>query len=169
MPFSASDETASRPTAPGTGPHDGTRRNTGRGRVFGRRAHVAHVHASLGPHPGCQPRPPDGARWPRCDAPELELPSLVGSLEPDPDTMVRVTVDLAEWPDTPYTVMAPDRVIAVEPSGPRGETHAISLDCGSVGRWLLLVVPPDEPAGTAARLPAAAADPENPPHPSASR
>ncbi|MFF3916016.1 hypothetical protein ACFYZB_21475 [Streptomyces sp. NPDC001852] len=23
--------------------------------------------------------PPDGARWPRCDAPELELPSLAGA------------------------------------------------------------------------------------------
>jgi hypothetical protein len=58
--------------------------------------------------------------------------------------------------------MAPGRVIAVEPAGPGGETHVISLDCGSVGRWVLLVVPPDEPAGTAARLLAAAADPENP-------
>ncbi|MFE9492924.1 DUF5994 family protein [Streptomyces collinus] len=106
--------------------------------------------------------PLDGAWWPRCDALELELPSLVGSLEPDPDTTVRVTVDPAEWPGTPSTVMAPGRVIAVEPTGPGGERHAISLDCGSVGRWVLLVVPPEEPAGTAARLLAAAADPENP-------
>lgn len=106
--------------------------------------------------------PLDGAWWPRCDALELELPSLVGSLEPDPGTAVRVTVNTAEWPDTPRTVMAPGRVIAVEPAGPGCEPHAISLDCGSVGRWVLLVVPPDEPAGTAARLLAAAADPENP-------
>ncbi|MET8807836.1 DUF5994 family protein [Streptomyces sp. NPDC004546] len=106
--------------------------------------------------------PLDGAWWPHCDALELELPSLVGSLEPDPDTTVRVTVDPAEWSDTPRTVMAPGRVIAVESAGPGGETHVISLDCGSVGRWVLLVVPPDEPAGTAARLLAAAADPENP-------
>lgn len=106
--------------------------------------------------------PLDGAWWPRCDALEIELPSLVGSLEPDPGTAVRVTVNTAEWPDTPRTVMAPGRVIAVEPAGPGCEPHAISLDCGSVGRWVLLVVPPDEPAGTAARLLAAAADPENP-------
>ncbi|MFE1754633.1 DUF5994 family protein [Streptomyces anandii] len=106
--------------------------------------------------------PLDGAWWPRCDALELELPPLVSSLEPDPDTTVRVTVDPAEWPDTPRTVMAPGRVITVEPGGPGGETHVISLDCGSAGRWVLLVVPPDEPAGTAARLLAAAADPENP-------
>jgi hypothetical protein len=106
--------------------------------------------------------PLDRAWWPRCAALELELPSLVSSLEPDPDTRVQVTVDPAEWPDTPRTVMAPGRVIAVEPAGPGGETHVISLDCGSVGRWVLLVVPPDEPPRTAARLLAAAADPENP-------
>ncbi|MEV6941827.1 DUF5994 family protein [Streptomyces sp. NPDC051172] len=106
--------------------------------------------------------PLDGAWWPRCNALELELPSLVGSLDPDLDTAVRVTVNPSEWPDTPRTVMAPGRVIAVEPAGPGGETHVISLDCGSMGRWVLLVVPPDEPAGTAARLLAAAADPENP-------
>ncbi|MFJ4321881.1 DUF5994 family protein [Streptomyces tricolor] len=106
--------------------------------------------------------PLDGAWWPRCDALELELPSLVDWLEPDSVTAVRVTVDPAEWPDAPRTVMAPGRMIAVEPAGPGGETHVITLDCGAVGRWALLVVPPDEPAGTAARLLAAAADPENP-------
>ncbi|MEV0180491.1 DUF5994 family protein [Streptomyces sp. NPDC050625] len=106
--------------------------------------------------------PLDGAWWPRCDALELELPSLVGSLEPEAGTTVRVTVDPAEWPDAPHTVMAPGRVIAVEPAAPGSETHVITLDCGTVGRWALLVVPPEEPAGTAARLLAAAADPENP-------
>ncbi|KUN79928.1 hypothetical protein AQJ66_27435 [Streptomyces bungoensis] len=106
--------------------------------------------------------PLDGAWWPRCDALELELPCLVGSLEPDPDTTVRVTVEPSEWPDAPRTVMAPGRVIAVEPAGPGSEAHVITLDCGSVGRWVLLIVPPEEPAGTAARLLAAAADPENP-------
>ncbi|MFE9624036.1 DUF5994 family protein [Streptomyces sp. NPDC006527] len=105
--------------------------------------------------------PLDGAWWPRCDALELELPSLVSSLEPDPDTTVRVTVAPAEWPDAPRTVMAPGRVIAVEPAGPGSDAHVITLDCGTVGRWVLLVVPPEEPSGTAARLLAAAADPEN--------
>ncbi|MGW1586388.1 DUF5994 family protein [Streptomyces sp. NPDC002386] len=106
--------------------------------------------------------PLDGAWWPRCDALELELPSLVESLEPDPDTTVRVTVDPAEWPDAPRTVMAPGGVIAVEPAGPGSEAHVITLECGTVGRWVLMIVPPEEPSGTAARLLAAAADPENP-------
>ncbi|WP_234435981.1 DUF5994 family protein [Streptomyces sp. NRRL S-813] len=106
--------------------------------------------------------PLDGAWWPRCDALELELPSLIGSLEPDPGAAVRVSVDPAEWPDAPNTVMAPGRVIAVEPAGPGSEAHVITLDCGTVGRWVLLVVPPGEPAETAARLLAAATDPDNP-------
>ncbi|MFI1761483.1 DUF5994 family protein [Streptomyces sp. NPDC020800] len=106
--------------------------------------------------------PLDGAWWPRCDALELELPSLVGSLEPEPGAAIRVTVDPAEWPDAPHTIMAPGGVIAVEPAGPGSDAHVITLDCGTVGRWVLLVVPPEEPAGTAARLLAAAADPENP-------
>ncbi|MFH7337369.1 DUF5994 family protein [Streptomyces sp. KHY 26] len=105
--------------------------------------------------------PLDGAWWPRCDALELELPSLVSSLEPEPETAVRVTVYPGEWPDAPHAVMSPDREIAVEQTGPGGEAHAITLDCGTVGRWVLLVVPPEEPVGTAARLLAAAADPEN--------
>ncbi|MGJ5752313.1 hypothetical protein FB563_0398 [Streptomyces puniciscabiei] len=106
--------------------------------------------------------PLDGAWWPRCNALELELPSLVDLLEPEPGALIRVTVDPAGWPGAPHTVMAPGRVIAVEPTGPGSDAHVITLDCGTVGRWVLLVVPPEEPAGTAVRLLAAAADPENP-------
>lgn len=106
--------------------------------------------------------PLDGAWWPRCDALELELPSLVAALEPDVDAEIRVTVDPAAWPDAPYAVMAPGRAITVEPAGTADEAHVITLDCGTVGRWVLLVVPPGEPVGTAARLLAAVDDPENP-------
>ncbi|MFD8725663.1 DUF5994 family protein [Streptomyces sp. NPDC059629] len=105
--------------------------------------------------------PLDGAWWPRCDALELELPSLVAALEPDLDAEVRVTVDPAEWPGAPHAVMAPGRAITVEPAGPGDEAHVITLDCDTVGRWVLLVVPPEESAGTAARLLAAVDDPEN--------
>ncbi|MFJ9868446.1 DUF5994 family protein [Streptomyces sp. NPDC101165] len=106
--------------------------------------------------------PLDGAWWPRCDALELELPALVGSLDPAVGTVTRVTVDPASWPDAPQTVWAPGHVIEVVRTGLAGEAHAITLDCGTVGRWELLVIPPDEPAGAATRLLTAAADPENP-------
>ncbi|MGW3132277.1 DUF5994 family protein [Streptomyces sp. NPDC001123] len=106
--------------------------------------------------------PLDGAWWPRCDALELELPALVGSLDPAVGTLIRVTVDTASWPDAPQTVLAPGHVIEVSLTGLAAEAHAITLDCGTVGRWELLVIPPDEPAGAASRLLTAAADPENP-------
>ncbi|MEU3984887.1 DUF5994 family protein [Streptomyces sp. NPDC026672] len=107
--------------------------------------------------------PLDGARWPRCDVLELELPALVSALEPDSGAEVRVAVDPAQWPDAPRTVMAPGRVIAVEPAGPGSEARIVTLDCDTVGRLVLLVVPPEESAGTAARLLAAADDDvENP-------
>ncbi|WP_191878362.1 DUF5994 family protein [Streptomyces filipinensis] len=92
---------------------------------------------------------------------ELELPSLVGSSEPQLGAAIRVTVNPAGWPGAPHTVMAPGRVIAVDPAGPGSDAHVITLACGTVRRWVLLVVPPGEPAGTAARLPADAG-PENP-------
>lgn len=44
----------------------------------------------------------------------------------------------------------------------RRTAHAITVDCGTVGRWELLVIPPDEPARVATRLLTAAADPANP-------
>ncbi|WP_367321814.1 DUF5994 family protein [Streptomyces sp. HUAS ZL42] len=65
--------------------------------------------------------PPDGAWSPRCDA--LELPSFFASLQLGWDTAVRVTVDAAQWPDAPPTVMAPGRVITVEPAGSADEAH----------------------------------------------
>ncbi|WP_055489526.1 DUF5994 family protein [Streptomyces sp. TP-A0356] len=106
--------------------------------------------------------PLDGAWWPRCDALELELPALVGSLDPGFGTVTRVTVDTAAWPDAPRTVMTPDHVIEVVLTDVDTEAHAITLDCGTVGRWELLVIPPDEPGGAATRMLAAAADPGNP-------
>jgi hypothetical protein len=105
--------------------------------------------------------PLDGAWWPRCDALELELPALVGSLDPGRGTVTRVTVGAADWPDAPQTVSSPDHVIEVVLSDADDEAHAIALDCGTVGRWELLVVPPDEPVGAAGRLMTAAADPGN--------
>lgn len=96
--------------------------------------------------------PLDGAWWPRCEVLELELPSLVGLLEPERGATVRVTVDTAQWPDAPPTVMARGREIAVEATGSSDQTHLITLDGDTVGCWVLLVIPPGEPADTAGRL-----------------
>ncbi|MER5184279.1 DUF5994 family protein [Streptomyces sp. NPDC002896] len=118
--------------------------------------------ARLALTPGVGHGPLDGAWWPRCDALELELPSLVGALAPDCGTVIHVTVGTAAWPHAPRTVMAPGHVIEVTRTDTAAETHVVRLDCGTVGHWELLVIPADEPAGAATRLLAAAADPSNP-------
>ncbi|MEU2286653.1 DUF5994 family protein [Streptomyces sp. NPDC013178] len=105
--------------------------------------------------------PLDGAWWPRCDMLELELPALVGSLGPGLGTVTRVTVDAVAWPDVPRTVMAPGRVIEVALSAVDAEAHAIALDCDTVGRWELLVIPPGESFAAATWLLTTAADPRN--------
>nr|WP_324614469.1 DUF5994 family protein [Streptomyces sp. MMG1121] len=84
------------------------------------------------------------------------------SLDPSVGTVTRVTVGTATWPDAPQEVMAPGHVIEVVLTDLAAEVHAITVDCGTVGRWELLVIPPDEPAGAATRLLTAAADPGNP-------
>ncbi|MEU1875298.1 DUF5994 family protein [Streptomyces sp. NPDC019793] len=113
--------------------------------------------------PGVSHGPLDGAWWPLCDALELELPALVGSLDPGIGTVTRVTVETAAWPDAPQEVMAPGHVIEVVLTDSAAEAHAITVDCGTVGSWELLVIPPpDEPARVATRLLTAASDPANP-------
>ena len=84
----------------------------------------------------------DGAWWRRCDALNLELPALVGSLDPGIGTVTRVTVETAAWPDAPQEVMAPGHVIEVVRTDSAAEAHAVTVDCGTVGRWELLVIPP---------------------------
>ncbi|MFH9043353.1 DUF5994 family protein [Streptomyces sp. NPDC017966] len=95
--------------------------------------------------PGVSHGPLDGAWWPLCDALELELPALVGSLDPGIGTVTRVTVETAAWPDAPQEVMAPGHVIEVVLTDSAAEAHAITVDCGTVGSWELLVIPPPPP------------------------
>lgn len=82
--------------------------------------------------------------------------------DPGIGTVTRVTVETAAWPDAPQEVMAPGHVIEVVPTDSAAEAHAITVDCGTVGSWELLVIPPDESARVATRLLIAAADPTNP-------
>lgn len=106
--------------------------------------------------------PLDGAWWPRYDALELGVARPRGLAGPRHGTVTRVTVAAAAWPDAPLTVSSPDQVIEVVLSDATDEEHAITLECGTVRRWELPVIPPGEPADTAERLLSAAADPWNP-------
>ncbi|WP_230989794.1 DUF5994 family protein [Streptomyces luteolifulvus] len=66
---------------------------------------------------------------------ELELPSLVAALERGRGrgrgTTVAVTVDAAQWPDVPHTVMAPGRVIAWNRPDPRARSMSSPWTAGS--------------------------------------
>lgn len=117
--------------------------------------------ARLALTPGVSHGPLDGAWWPRCDMLELELPALVGSLDPGLGTVTRVTVDAVAWPDAPRTITTPGHLIEVTLSAVDTEAHAIALDCGTVGRWELLVIPPGRSAAAATWLLTTAADPGN--------
>ena len=83
-------------------------------------------------------------------------------MDPGIGTVTRVTVETAAWPDAPQEVMAPGHVIEVVLTDSAAEAHAITVDCGTVESWELLVIPTEEPARVATRLLTAAADPANP-------
>lgn len=117
--------------------------------------------ARLALAPGAGRGPLNGAWWPRCDMLELELPALVGSLDPGLGSVARVAVDAVAWPDAPRTVTAPGRVIEVALSAVDAEAHVIVLECDAVGRRELLVIPPGEPVAAATWLLTTAADPHN--------
>ncbi|MGW1860289.1 DUF5994 family protein [Streptomyces collinus] len=110
--------------------------------------------------PGGGHGPLHGAWWPRCDMLELELPALLGSLDPG-GIVARVTVDTVAWPGVPQKVTLPGRVIEVVLSAVDAEVHAIALDWDTAGHRELLVIPPGESRAAATWLLAAAADPAN--------
>ncbi|MEV7815305.1 DUF5994 family protein [Streptomyces flaveolus] len=105
--------------------------------------------------------PLGGAWWPRCDLLELELPALVGALDPGLGAVTRVAVDAVAWPDAPRLVRVPGHVIEVALSAVDAEAHAIVLGHGTAGRRELLVVPPGSSVAAATWLLSTAADPGN--------
>ncbi|MEV7439577.1 DUF5994 family protein [Streptomyces sp. NPDC091204] len=100
----------------------------------------------------------DGAWWPRSRDLEAELPALVAALDEPWGRVTRVSVNPGRWPVVPRTVPVAGRTVHVGWFTEQDPDKLILLSY-TVGRWDLLVVPPEtEPAG-AARLMAAAAIP----------
>ncbi|MFC1411604.1 DUF5994 family protein [Streptacidiphilus sp. N1-12] len=100
----------------------------------------------------------DGAWWPRSRDMTAELPSLVAELDRTWGRITRVTVHQGSWPDLPAKVPVGAHVVRLGWFGPEQETDDLCLLSYKVGRWDLLVVPPECDPGRAARLMAAAAD-----------
>ncbi|MFH8410517.1 DUF5994 family protein [Streptomyces sp. NPDC018019] len=116
------------------------------------------VRLSLKPS-GSQTRLLDGAWWPRSRDLARELPALAEQLEPLWGRITRITVNPTHWPVVPRKIPANDRVIKVGWFTDEQDPHQLLLLSYRVGRWDLLIVPPETGAAAAARLMDAASDP----------
>ncbi|MER5431997.1 DUF5994 family protein [Streptomyces sp. NPDC002588] len=109
--------------------------------------------------PGPAPALLDGAWWPRSRDLTAELPVLTAVLEPLWGRITRVTVNPTHWPVVPRKVPVARHVVKVGWFLPEQDPHELLLLSYNVGRWNLLVVPPETDPVSAAWLMAAASDP----------
>ncbi|MFD9303548.1 DUF5994 family protein [Streptomyces sp. NPDC060048] len=100
----------------------------------------------------------DGAWWPRSRDLEVELPALAAALEEPWGRVTRVTVNPTRWPVVPHTVPTHGHVVHVGWFTEQDPDKLILLSY-TVGRWDLLVIPPETAPAAAARLMSAAAIP----------
>ncbi|MFF4040651.1 DUF5994 family protein [Streptomyces sp. NPDC001816] len=101
----------------------------------------------------------DGAWWPRSRDLAAELPALIEVLDPLWGRITRVTVNPAFWPVIPRKVPVHGHVVHVGWFEAEQDPHKLLLLSYTVGRWDLLVIPPETEPATAARLMATATDP----------
>ncbi|MFF3015570.1 DUF5994 family protein [Streptomyces sp. NPDC057939] len=100
----------------------------------------------------------DGAWWPRSRDLVAELPALAAALEESWGRVTRVTVNPSRWPVVPHTVAVDGRTLHVGWFTEQDPDKLILLSY-RVGRWDLLVIPPETEPTAAARLMSAAAVP----------
>lgn len=103
----------------------------------------------------------DGAWWPRSRDLRVELPALVGALDPYWPRITRVSVNPAHWPDIPAKLPVGGRRLYVGWFTTQLDPNELLLLSYRSERWNLLVVPPLTPELDAVRLMDAAADPGN--------
>jgi hypothetical protein len=122
------------------------------------RSPSAGLRLSLAPA-GAAPPLLDGAWWPRsCDL-QAELPALTAALDPLWGRITRVTVNPTHWPAIARKVPVAGHVVHVGWFLAEQDPHELLLLSYRVGRWNLLVVPPQTDPDSAAWLMAAASDP----------
>ncbi|WP_461079599.1 DUF5994 family protein [Streptomyces deserti] len=101
----------------------------------------------------------DGAWWPRSRDLEAELPSLTAVLDPLWGRITRVAVNPVHWPVIPRQVAVAGHVLKAGWFLAEQDPHELLLLSYRVGRWNLLVIPPQMAPAAAAWLMAAASDP----------
>ncbi|MGW0735006.1 DUF5994 family protein [Streptomyces sp. NPDC002851] len=110
----------------------------------------------LAPHGGL-PRPIDGAWWPRSYDLLAELPQLLAGLPPAWGHISSITVNEAVWSAAPGRMLVSNQVVRLRRTAAASAPHTIILLTPGLGRWDLLIVPPDTTAEAAEPLMAAAA------------
>ena len=98
----------------------------------------------------------DGAWWPRSRNLLRELPALTDVLDPLWGRITRISVNPERWPVVPRMVPVTGHSVKVGWFRAEQDPHKLLLVSYRVGRWDLLVIPPEASAATAARLMAAA-------------
>ena len=116
------------------------------------------LRMSLAPS-GSAPALLDGAWWPRSRDLGAELPALTAVLDSLWGRITRVTVNPAHWPTVPRKVPVAGHVVKVGSFMAQQDPHQMLLLSYRVGRWDLLVIPPQTNPAWAAWLLAAASDP----------
>ncbi|MET9915429.1 DUF5994 family protein [Streptomyces sp. NPDC006476] len=105
----------------------------------------------------------DGAWWPRSRDLLSELPALTDVLDPLFGRITRIAVNPEHWPVIPPKVPVHGHIVKVGWFTPEIDPHKLLLLSYGTGRWDLLIIPPETGPQTAARLMAAASDPDGPP------
>ncbi|MGW6976294.1 DUF5994 family protein [Streptomyces sp. NPDC054952] len=100
----------------------------------------------------------DGAWWPHSRDLAVELPPLMAALDELWGRITRVTVNPTHWPVVPPKVDVAGRIVHIGRFVEQDPDKLILLSF-TVGRWDLLVIPPETAPASAARLLAAAALP----------
>jgi hypothetical protein len=101
----------------------------------------------------------DGAWWPYSRDLTAELPALTAVLDPMWGRITHVTVNPKFWPVVPRKVPVHGHVVQVGWFKAEQDPHKLLLLSYTVGRWDLLVIPPETSPATAARLMTTATDP----------
>jgi hypothetical protein len=111
---------------------------------------------------GAPPSAPlDGAWWPYSGDLQKELPPLLSALEAVWGRITRVAVDPLRWRPLPEQVQIARHLVEVAPFRAEQDPHKLVLLSYGVGRWDLLVIPPRTGEAAAARMSAAATDPNS--------
>ncbi|UQA94405.1 DUF5994 family protein [Streptomyces halobius] len=105
---------------------------------------------AIAPHSGTARRI-DGIWWPHSTDLVTELPELLAALPFDWPRMTHVTVNGARWPKLPCHILVGGHVVRLRRTANRPGPDTVCLVSTGVGRWDLLLLPPDTPEAEAIR------------------